>query len=226
MPIAVNNATRVVDRFGKADKKAARTHGDSALAAGDILTPGTTVNTGSDAGVLLQLSGGAYLRIGANTVVVLTDLGNENGLSFKLLNGQVWGITGGQQLSPVPFTVTTPSSVTRVSQGLFGVGYELETDQSVVSVGDGSARVALASGGWEGTAKAGQFVRYLRRPQPNIRLRSPEIVAQDANQKTLWQQLRAESWTQLQGKKDLPPKLNRTLRPRLTATPTITDNKP
>lgn len=187
-----SNTASVLDRVGKVEKKTQGTDSYSLLSLGDVLPPQTTLRTGDDSAALLLLADGHYLRIGEKTVVVLNELGRGKGFSFKLLSGQVWGIV---RNAPEKFEIRTPSSIISTTNALFGVGYDLETDQSMVSTGEGIVKVSLASGGWRGTVKDGQFVRYLRNPQPNIRLRAPEILAQDAGQQTMWKLLHSENWT-------------------------------
>ncbi|MBC7808647.1 MAG: FecR domain-containing protein [Akkermansiaceae bacterium] len=191
-PLPATDTARVVDLFGKTAKKAPGASDYTPLAASPVLTPQTMLRTGEDSAMLLLLPEGHYLRLGEKTVVVLNQLGKGKSFSVKVLSGQVWA---GVRNRTTKFEVRTPSCVTTAKSALFGVGYDLETNQSMVSTGDGSVTVSLSSGGWRGTVPAGQYVRYLRNPEPNIRLRAPEVLAQDEAQKAMWQVLRSENWT-------------------------------
>ncbi|MBC8135267.1 MAG: FecR domain-containing protein [Fibrella sp.] len=192
-PLPANNTARVLDLFGKAAKKGPGASDYASLSVSGVLTAQTTLRTGDDSAVLLLLPDGHHLRVGAKTVVVLNELGKGKNFSFKILSGQVWSVV--RDSSPAKFEVRTPSSVTSATNALFGVGYDLETNQSMVSTGDGNVTVSLSSWGWRGAVPAGQYVRYLRNPEPNIRLRSPEIIERDAAQKAMWKLLHSENWT-------------------------------
>lgn len=200
------NTARIVDVYGRSDKKPPGAGDYSPLSPSDVLPAQTMIRTGEESAVLLLLPGGYSLRLGEKTVVRWEDLGKGKKPSVKLLSGQVWAVARGGATPP---EIRTPSAIARATSALFGVGYELESDQSLVSVGDGIANVSLASGGWSAPVKARQFVRYLRNPQPNIRLRSPEILTQDAAQKRMWQTIRAEGWTNRQVPGDTIAKLKR-----------------
>jgi hypothetical protein len=205
-PLPATVMVRVVDVFGRAGQKQSGRDEYSPLSLSGTLSPETMIRTGEGSAVLLLLPGGHYLRVGERTVIRLDEPGKGGKHAFRLLSGQAWAMARG---GTTALEVRTPSAIARATNGLFGVGYELEADQSLVSVGDGSATVSLASGGWSGPAKAGQYVRYLRNPQPNIRLRSPEVLAQDAGQRAMWQTLRAEDWTKRQVPGDTIAKLKR-----------------
>ena len=183
-------AGRIADTFGDTGRKTGR-EPFAPLRTGDVLPRQSTIRTGDNAAVLIAYPGETYLRLGANSVLVLDGRGTA-----KLLSGQLWASTSKTGM-PAGWHIATPSAVTDTSEAKnnYGIGYDLETDQTVVSVGKGAVSVALKGGGWRGTATAGQFVQYLRSPQPNIRLRRPEIAAQPASHKAMWKRLQAERWT-------------------------------
>lgn len=195
-PAIPKNTAFVMDIFGKVEMKVSGRAPYLPLSQNDMLSPQTTIRTGENSAVLFALSGGHYLRIGAKSVVLLAQLGKENSYSFKLLSGQVWSSVS-KKKQPVKYEVTTPSTTVSGTGTLFGVGYDLESDRSTVSTEEGSVNVSLASGGWNGIVKAGQYIPYLRRPQPNIRLRAPEILSQNTEQEAMWKLLHQEGWTTL-----------------------------
>jgi hypothetical protein len=85
---------------------------------------------------------------------VLSELGNGKAFSVKVLSGQVWSAVRG---SPTKFEVRTPSSITRAERTPCSASVMTETNQSMVSTGDGNVTVSLSSGGWRGTVSAGSM---------------------------------------------------------------------
>jgi len=206
---ALINAARVGDTLGKVEMKVSGRAPYVPFAADDMLSPQTTIRTGEGAAALLILPGGHLLRIGERSVVQLAQLGENNSYSIKVLSGVVWSRVRKLAASkPIQYEVTTPSAICKASDALFSVGYQLESDLSTVAVTEGTASVSLVSGGWNGTIKAGQYIPVLRRPQPNIRLRSPEVTAQDESQKAIWRVLRQENWTRSNLAPNTKPKLS------------------
>lgn len=153
------------------------------------LRGGDTVRTGGDCAALFTLPDDGCLRMGANSTVTIGDDGVS--LSLQLTEGQAWLLSpkGGMRLSTPSAIVTAPANA------LVGVGYDSTSDSTIVSVNAGTTGVSLASGGWQGVARAGQFVQYLRIPRRNIRLRSPQVAAQPEAQVAMWKRLSTEPWT-------------------------------
>lgn len=211
---------RVTDVFGTVEKKTGN-GSYSPLALKQIVAMETTIRTGDDSAVLLELPAHthlnhhAYVRIGAKSVIVLSRYPQSDNYQCKVLSGQAWGVVHPNSVSAT-LNITTPSAVTRSAGGVWGVGYDLETDISVVSFDSGTLSVGLPSGSWRTNLRgAGMTVRYLRRPQPNIRLRAPEAVAQTSEQKAMWKLLRAENWIALYPRANMKNALNRGTEDRL-----------
>lgn len=198
---------RILDSFGTAGIKARGASGFTPLKVGGVITPQSMLRTGQNAALLLLLPNGHRVRVGENSIFVLSEPGKENTPSMGLLSGQMWvSVRAGAG----KVVLRTPSAVVFAANALFGVGYDLESSQSMVSTGDGSVEVSLpSSAGWREKVDKGQYIRHLRNPEPNIRLRSPELLPQPAAQKTMWNLLRAENWTDRARPGDNSPRLKR-----------------
>lgn len=191
---------RVVDVFGTVQSKRSGRTPFLPLSRGAALPPTTMIRTRENSAVLLRLANGTLLRIGDQSMVTLPAATAGKVSPIKLQAGCVWAQGGGTKPAS-QLVIDTPSASASAEGGsLLAVSYELEPDLSTVSVQKGKAVVSLASGGWSDMAAAGQFVRYLRRPQPNIRLRKPQVEALDDGQQVMWRLLLAESWTKGSGK--------------------------
>src|SRR5689334_11788257 len=108
---APSERAKVEDAFGTAQKQIG---GDKAawknISVGDLLAPQTTVKTGENSAVLLQLPDQHVLRVGAGTTVVLKELGKDKSFSFNVLSGRVWSYVR-HASNPAKYEVETPSAV-------------------------------------------------------------------------------------------------------------------
>ena len=131
---------RIADAFGKVEKKLPGNGAFRALSVGDRLPAATILRTGADAALLVELPDNHVVRVGANTTVVLNQIGADKQFALKVLSGQVWALVK-KANHPTKFTVETSSGVAGVTGTLFGVGVDEETDEMVVSTAEGSVEV-------------------------------------------------------------------------------------
>ena len=131
---------RIADAFGKVEKRLPGNGAFRALSVGDRLPAATTLRTGADAALLVELPDKHVVRVGANTTVVLNQIGADKQFALKVLSGQVWALVK-KASHPTKFTVETSSGVAGVTGTLFGVGVDEETDEMVVSTAEGSVEV-------------------------------------------------------------------------------------
>ncbi|WP_395093076.1 FecR domain-containing protein [Armatimonas sp.] len=131
---------RIADAFGKVEKKLPGNDAFRALSVGDRLPAATTLRTGTDAALLVELPDNHVVRVGANTTVILNQIGADKQFALKVLSGQVWALVK-KANHPTKFTVETSSGVAGVTGTVFGVGVDEETNEMVVSTAEGSVEV-------------------------------------------------------------------------------------
>lgn len=189
MPLA-----RVVDAFGKIEKKLPGSARYQALSVGDRLPEQTTLRTGESAAVLLELPDKHVVRIGAKTTLLLSQLGNDKEFALKVLAGQVWTLVK-KANHPAKFTVETSSGVAGVTGTFFGVAVDEETKEMIVSTGEGSVGVQSLDDRGQPTGEAvpvtqGMMARLARR-------RAAAAKQQSREHKQMWQLLYREgAWAQ------------------------------
>lgn len=178
---------KVGDAFGQAQKRVAGASGWQDISVGDLLAPQTSVKTGDDSAVLLQLPDRHVLRIGANSLVELRELGANKSYSFRVLSGKIWSLVE-SATRPTKYEVETPSAVAGVEGTLFSVFHEEDSGQTAVSTDEGQVRVRQ---GRQGINVGAGYSTRVRRNQ-----RVPLQVAQQAPaMRQMWQMVRQrESW--------------------------------
>lgn len=130
---------RVADAFGKVEKKLPGGSAYQPLSVGDRLPVAATLRTGEGA-ILVELPDRHVVRVGARTTVVLSQLGQDKQFALKVLAGQVWTLVK-KANHPSKFTVETSSGIAGVTGTFFGVAVDEETQETVVSTGEGSVQV-------------------------------------------------------------------------------------
>jgi hypothetical protein len=182
----VTEKAKVVDAFGTAKRR----NSDSApwqnINVGDLLATQTTVQTGDNSAVLLQLPDRHIFRIGAGSTVQLKQLGKDKEFSFSVLSGHVWSFVRRAE-KPAKYEIETPSVVIGVSGTVFSVSHdptsadtEVSTDKGEVKVSGGGATQTVATG-------------YTLRARRGMAL--SRAVAQSQAQRRLWKALHArEKW--------------------------------
>lgn len=189
MPLA-----RVVDAFGKIEKKLPGSSRYQALSVGDRLPEQTTLRTSESAAVLLELPDKHVVRIGAKTTVLLSQLGQDKEFALKVLAGQVWTLVK-KANHPAKFTVETSSGVAGVTGTFFGVAVDEETHETIVSTGEGSVRVQSLDDQGQPAGDAvpvtqGMMARLARR-------RAATAKRQNQEHRQMWQLLYREgAWAQ------------------------------
>lgn len=133
---------RIADAFGKVEKKLPGSSAFRALSVGDRLPVATILHTGGDAALLVELPDNHIVRIGANSTVLLSQIGADKQFVLKVLSGQIWALVK-KANHPTKFTVETASGVAGVTGTFFGVGVDDETEEMVVSTGEGSVEVQI-----------------------------------------------------------------------------------
>ena len=134
----------------------ARRNADSApwqsINVGDLLPTQTTVQTGDNSAVLLQLPDRHIFRIGAGSTVLLKQLGKDKEFSFSVLSGHVWSFVRRAE-KPAKYEIETSSAVIGVSGTVFSVSHdpasadtEVSTDKGEVKVSAGSAAQTVSTG--------------------------------------------------------------------------------
>ena len=193
------------------------------LNAGDILTEQTTVRTGDNAAVLLQLAGGHMFRVGENTKVVLKELGKDKAFSFQVLTGSIWSAV--RKLNqPTKYEVETPSAVAGVSGTGFAVFHDSARGQTTVSttVGAVSVQQLIAPSLPNGASMlvgAGQFIQTGRAAPIGKNKMSKMAIVQVKTQspalRQMWRIMRtSEGWI-LPQNASAPYKLNLNVGPLL-----------
>jgi hypothetical protein len=182
----VMEKAKVVDAFGTAKRR----NSDSApwqnINVGDLLPTQTTVQTGDNSAVLLQLPDRHIFRIGAASTVQLKQLGKDKEFSFSVLSGHVWSFVRRAE-KPAKYEIETPSAVIGVSGTVFSVSHdpnsadtEVSTDKGEVNVSAGGATQIVATG-------------YTLRARRGLAL--ARAVVQTQAQRHVWQALHAhEKW--------------------------------
>lgn len=186
---------RVVDAFGKREKKLPGTTLYRAVSVGDRLPEQTTLRTGPDAAVLLELPDRHMVRIGARSTVVLSQLGQDKQFALKVLAGQIWTLVK-KANHPAKFTVETSSGVAGVTGTLFGVALDEETQETVVSTGEGSVRVQALDAQGQPT---GEAVPVTQGMMTRVARQRPAFFPHQQGQghRQMWQQLYREgAWAQ------------------------------
>lgn len=199
---------RVVDAFGKVEKKMPQSAAWATLSVGDQLPEASTLRTGESGAALLRLPDGHMVRVGVKTTVILSQLGADRRFSLKVLSGQIWSLVK-KASQPARFTVETPSAVAGVTGTLFCVAVD-ETDQeTTVSTDEGSVEVRPPgpSDGQPGpkpiAIRAGFMVRFARN-RPAARLVRPMLFAalrQSPEHVRMWRLLHGEgAWARQDGR--------------------------
>ena len=140
MKMTADAFARVADAFGKVEKKLPGGSAYQPLSVGDRLPVAATLRTGEKGAILIELPDRHVVRIGAQTTVVLSQLGQDKAFALKVLAGQIWTLVK-KANHPAKFTVETSSGVAGVTGTFFGVAVDEDTQETVVSTGEGSVRV-------------------------------------------------------------------------------------
>jgi hypothetical protein len=131
---------RIADAFGSVEKKLPGSTTFRPLSVGDRVPVATVLRTANDAALLVELPDKHVVRVGANSTVVLNQLGQDKQFALKVLSGQVWALVK-KANHPTKFTVETSSGVAGVTGTFFAVGLDQETQEMIVSTGEGSVEV-------------------------------------------------------------------------------------
>lgn len=192
---------RVADAFGKIEKKLPGSGSYQTLSIGDRLPVQTTLRTSDNAAALIELPDKHVVRIGAKTTVVLSQLGQDKEFALKVLTGQIWTLVK-KANHPAKFTVETSSGVAGVTGTFFGVAVEEQTQEMIVSTGEGSVRVQSLDEQGQPTGDAlpvteGMMARLARRRAAAARQQSRE-------HRQMWHLLYREgAWAQQSAKGQL-----------------------
>ena len=195
MQTSISVYARIVDAFGKVEKKLPGGAAFRALSVGDRVPIATTLRTGSDAALLVELPDKHMVRVGASSTVVLSQLGQDKQFALKVLSGQVWALVK-KANHPAKFTVETSSGIAGVTGTFFGVGLDDDTGEMVVSTEEGSVEVqSVDEGGVPFGApiavRQGQMIKAARRQALKA------AVRQTREHRTMWRLLQREgAWTQ------------------------------
>lgn len=189
---------RVADAYGKVEKKLPGGSAYQPLSVGDRLPVAATLRTGEGA-ILVELPDRHVVRVGARTTVVLSQLGQDKQFALKVLAGQVWTLVK-KANHPSKFTVETSSGIAGVTGTFFGVAVDEETQETVVSTGEGSVQVQSLDEqgqplGEPVPVTQGMMTRLVRRQRTLAALR------QGQEHRQMWQLLYREgAWAQQGGK--------------------------
>lgn len=189
---------RIADAFGTVEKKLPGSSAFRPVSVGDRVPVATVLRTASDAALLVELPDRHVVRVGARSVVVLSQLGQDKEFALKVLSGQIWALVK-KANHPAKFTVETSSGVAGVTGTFFAVGVEEQSQEMVVSTGEGSVEVQSydESGGALGqgvAVRAGMMVRAARQRARLVALR------QATDHQTMWRLLYQEgAWAQQRG---------------------------
>ena len=202
---------KVTDAFGTAQKRSgSATAAWQDISVGDLLPTQTTVKTGDDSAVLLQLPDEHVLRVGANTTIELRELGANKSFSFRVVSGRIWSLVE-KASKPAKYEVETPSAVAGVEGTLFSVFHEEDTQQTAVSTDEGQVNVRQGSQ----SVKVG--AGYSTRLRRNQRV-PPQVFEHPPAMKQMWQMMhQRETW--IRPRKGTPMRLNRVVEQRMKAMP-------
>jgi hypothetical protein len=128
---------RIADAFGTVEKKLPGSSAFRPVSVGDRVPVATVLRTASDAALLVELPDKHVMRVGASSSVVLSQLGQDKQFALKVLSGQIWALVK-KANHPTKFTVETSSGVAGVTGTFFAVGVDEQTQEMVVSTGEGS----------------------------------------------------------------------------------------
>jgi len=188
---------RVADAYGKVEKKLPGGSTYQPLSVGDRLPVAATIRTGEGA-VLVELPDHHVVRVGARTTVVLSQLGQDKQFALKVLTGQIWTLVK-KANHPSKFTVETSSGIAGVTGTFFGVAVDENTQETVVSTGEGSVQVQSVDEqgqplGEPVPVTQGMMTRLARRQRPPVAFR------QGQEHRQMWQLLYREgAWAQQGG---------------------------
>ena len=181
---------RVMDAFGTVERKIGGNDSVSwkSISVGDLLAPQTTLRTGDNSALLLELPRGHLLRISSKTTVLLRQIGQDNQYSFKVFGGQVWSMVR-KANHPSKFEVETPSAVAGVTGTIFSVATDGPDGQTVVSTDEGS--VVVHQDGIQAAVTGGNFVS-VSPIVTGMRPRGFMARPQSAEMRQMWKMLRSE----------------------------------
>lgn len=204
---------KALDGFGRIEKQVGA--GWRPLSVGDVVPETTTVRTGDNAALLLQLPDGHRVRIGEKTTVTLSKLGQDKNFTLKVVSGQLWTLVR-KASQPRSFRVETPSAVAGVTGTLFCVALDEETGETLVDTGEGSVEVnPLGEERKRLPIRAGFFVRVPGKhktqedgpervggvPPGTLAGMTFSALAHKAENRAMWQKLRAEGdWLRQDGR--------------------------
>lgn len=189
---------RIVDAFGTVEKKLPGSGAFRPVSIGDRVPVATVLRTASDAALLVELPDKHVVRVGASSSVVLSQLGQDKQFALKVLSGQIWALVK-KANHPSKFTVETSSGVAGVTGTFFAVGLDEQSQEMVVSTGEGSVEVQSYddSGALVGQGvpvRAGMMIRAARQRAKLVALR------QAKEHQTMWRLLYQEgAWAQQRG---------------------------
>ena len=223
-PRVFRGTALVKEVYGTAQKRAGPTGDFKNINNGDILTPQTTVKTGDNAAVLLQLPGGHIFRVGEKTTVELRELGVGKSFSFNVLAGAVWSAVR-KVNQPTKYEIETPSAVAGVSGTLFSVFHDVDSGETTVSTNNGQVDVQQLSApgvriGAPVHVGIGQYLQAKRGAAAGsgAPALAPLVVRPQPQQFAgMWRMIHKEGWVAPQLHPG-PPRLDRTLEPALRKT--------
>jgi hypothetical protein len=176
-----------VDAFGTARRRSSDNAPWQNINVGDLLPTQTTLQTGENSAVLLQLPDQHVFRIGAGSTVQLKQLGKDKQFSFSVLSGRVWSFVRRAE-KPAKYEIETPSAVVGVSGTVFSVSHDPSNADTEVSTDRGEVKVR--QGGTTQTVATG-YVLHARHGAP---LASAGL--QSVEQRRVWRALHTrETWT-------------------------------
>ncbi len=195
------NTAKVIDAFGPVERKVNANW--KPVEVGKTLYPGFVIRTRTGGVALLQLQDGHRVRVGENTVLVLTKLGEGQTFALNVTTGQVWVLVR-KAANPKSFKVETPSAASEVKGTLFAVALDPETGESVVDIAEGSVQVSTVGvvSGVRVMLRAGQLTRVpsgtgkTKDQRPKL-----AVLPHGTGSKTLWRLLLSEgSWAKQDGR--------------------------
>jgi len=203
-PVYIHAQARVSDAVGTVEKKVSSSAQWQTVSVGDVLSPDTSLRTGTNSAILLAFPDRHVVRIGEYSELRLRELGQNSSYSFQLLNGQIWSFVN-KAKKPAKYDVETPSTVLGVSGTLFHVNHDTQTNESNISVADGVVSVGRGSAvqrvqkGFQTRVRQGQTGRA-------------SVTKLDTKAREMWDHLRkSENWT----KGNAAPQINRQTESRL-----------
>ena len=182
----VTEKAKVVDAFGTAKRRLSDNVPWQNINAGDLLTTQTTVQTGDNSAVLLQLPDRHVFRIGAGSTVQLKQLGKDKQFSFSVLSGHIWSFVRSAE-KPAKYEIETPSAVIGVSGTVFSVSHDPDSADTEVGTDRGEVKVSA-----EGATQIVATGNTLRAHRGTALSRA---VVQTPAQHRVWRALHArETW--------------------------------